>query len=65
MADVFARSARPSAVLTARRTARLAARALRRRGSDRAATFLSAGRELATAAADWRERRAVGHSPGR
>jgi len=56
MADVFSRSARPADVLTARRTARLATRALRRRGSDRIATLTSTARDLATAARDRRER---------
>jgi flavin-dependent dehydrogenase len=57
MADVFSRSARPADVLTARLTARLAARALRRRGSDRVATLSTMGRDLAVAGRDWRERR--------
>jgi len=57
MADVFSRSARPADVLTARRTARLAARALQRRGGDRIATLATMGRELAVAGRDWRERR--------
>jgi hypothetical protein len=57
MADVFSRSARPADVLTARRTARFAARALRRRGSDRVATLSTMGRDLAVAGRDWRERR--------
>jgi menaquinone-9 beta-reductase len=59
MADVFSRSARPADVLTARRTARLAARAFRRRGSDRLATLDSTAGELATAVRDWRERRPI------
>ena len=57
MADVFSRSARPADVLTARHTARLATRALRRRGGDRIATLATMGRELAVAGRDWRERR--------
>jgi len=57
MADVFSRVARPSDVLTARRTARLAGRALRRRGGDRMATLAASARDLCTALADWRERR--------
>jgi len=57
MLDVFSRSARPGDVLTARRTLRLATRALARRGSDRTATLASAARDLGTALADWRERR--------
>jgi len=57
MADVFARSARPADVLTARRTARLAARALGRRSGARIATLTTMGRELAVAGRDWRERR--------
>jgi 2-polyprenyl-6-methoxyphenol hydroxylase-like FAD-dependent oxidoreductase len=59
MADVFSRSARPADVLTARRTARLAARALRRKGSDRATTLRTSARDLAVALRDWRERAAV------
>jgi flavin-dependent dehydrogenase len=57
--DVFARSQRPGEVLTARRVLALTARALARRGGGRAATLASARREVATAAADWRERRLV------
>jgi menaquinone-9 beta-reductase len=56
MADVFARSARPSDVLSAPRTALLAARALRRRGGDRAATLAGAARDLATGLGDAVER---------
>lgn len=52
--DVFSRSRRPSSVFTARRTLRLTARALARR---RAGTIASARRDIATAFADWRERR--------
>jgi len=52
--DVFARSRRPASVFTARRTLRLTARALARR---RAGTIASARRDIATAFADWRERR--------
>jgi hypothetical protein len=59
MADVFARSARPSDVLTAPRTALLAARALRRRSGDRAATLGASAREFAIAVRDWRERAAA------
>src|SRR5436190_3384514 len=59
MLDVFSRSARPGDLPTARRTVRLAARALARRGSDRTATLASAARDLGTALADWRERRVV------
>jgi len=55
--DVFSRSARPSDVLTVRRGARLAARALARRGGSPAATLAGAARDVATAAGDWRERR--------
>jgi flavin-dependent dehydrogenase len=55
--DVFSRSARPSDVFTAGRTLRLAGRALARRGSDRTATLAGAARDVATALADWRERR--------
>jgi 2-polyprenyl-6-methoxyphenol hydroxylase-like FAD-dependent oxidoreductase len=54
--DVFARSRRPSSVLTPRRTVTLAGRALRRRGGGRTATLSTAARALATAIADWRER---------
>lgn len=54
--DVFSRSTRPSDVFTARRTLRLAGRALVRRGSDRTATLVSATRDVATALADRRER---------
>ncbi|HEY3019348.1 MAG TPA: FAD-dependent monooxygenase [Solirubrobacteraceae bacterium] len=57
--DVFARTARPASVLSARRTLRLAGRALARRGSDRTATVASAVRDVTTAIADWRERRLV------
>src|SRR3954470_9011930 len=57
--DVFSRTARPSALFTARRTLGLAARALVRRGSDRTATLASAARDVATALADRRERRVV------
>jgi flavin-dependent dehydrogenase len=56
MLDVFSRSARPSDVLTARRSLRLAGRAFARRGSDRSATLASAARDVATAVGDWRER---------
>lgn len=52
--DVFSRSRPPSSVFTARRTLRLTARALARR---RAGTIASARRDIATAIADWRERR--------
>jgi flavin-dependent dehydrogenase len=52
--DVFSRSRRPSSVFTARRTLRLTARALARR---RGGTLASARRDIATAFADWRERR--------
>jgi flavin-dependent dehydrogenase len=52
--DVFSRSRRPSSVFTARRTLRLTARALARR---RVGTLASARRDIATAFADWRERR--------
>jgi flavin-dependent dehydrogenase len=52
--DVFSRSRRPASVFTARRTLRLTARALARR---RAGTLASARRDIATAVADWRERR--------
>lgn len=52
--DVFSRSRRPSSVFTTRRTLRLTARALARR---RAGTIASARRDIATAIADWRERR--------
>jgi menaquinone-9 beta-reductase len=62
MADVFSRSARPADVLTLRRTARLATRALRRRGGDRAATLAASGRDVSTALADWRERLGVGRA---
>jgi menaquinone-9 beta-reductase len=62
MADVFSRSARPADVLTLRRTARLATRALRRRGSDRVATLAASGRDVSTALADWRERLGVGRA---
>jgi flavin-dependent dehydrogenase len=55
--DVFSRTTRPSDVFTTRRTLRLAWRAFARRGSDRAATAASAARDVATAVADWRERR--------
>ena len=57
MLDVFSRSERPMDIFTARRTLRLAGRALARRGSDRTATLASAARDVATALADWRERR--------
>jgi 2-polyprenyl-6-methoxyphenol hydroxylase-like FAD-dependent oxidoreductase len=57
MLDVFSRAARPSEVLTARRTLRLAGRALTRRGRHRMATRASAARDVAIALADWRERR--------
>jgi flavin-dependent dehydrogenase len=57
MLDVFSRTERPSDVFTARRTARLAFRALKRRGSDRATTLATLTRDAATAASDWRERR--------
>jgi 2-polyprenyl-6-methoxyphenol hydroxylase-like FAD-dependent oxidoreductase len=57
--DVFSRSTRPSDVFTARRTLRLAGRALVRRGSDRTATLVSATRDVATALADRRERLAA------
>jgi flavin-dependent dehydrogenase len=57
MLDVFSRVARPSDVLTVPRTARVVARALARRGSDRTATLAAAARDAATALADWRERR--------
>ena len=57
--DVFSRSARPSAVLTPRRTLRLTRRALARRGAHRTETLASAMRDFATAFADWRERRFV------
>jgi menaquinone-9 beta-reductase len=59
MLDVFSRTARPSSVFTARRTLRLAGRALARHGADRTATLASAGRDCATAFAHWRERRAA------
>jgi menaquinone-9 beta-reductase len=62
MADVFSRSARPAEVLTLRRSARLAARALRRRGSDRVATLAASGRDVSTAVADWRERLSAGRA---
>ena len=57
MLDVFSRTERPSSVFTARQTARLAFRALKRRGGDRAATLASLTRDAGTAASDWRERR--------
>jgi menaquinone-9 beta-reductase len=57
MLDVFSRSARPSDVLTAGRSARLVARALRRAGNDRVATLAAAAHDVRTALADWRERR--------
>jgi 2-polyprenyl-6-methoxyphenol hydroxylase-like FAD-dependent oxidoreductase len=60
MLDVFSRTERPSDVFTARRTARLAFRALKRRGSDRATTLTTLTRDAATAASDWRERRLAG-----
>ena len=44
-------------MLTPRRGARLAWRAVVRRGGDRAATLAHAAREAALVAADWRERR--------
>jgi len=59
MLDVFSRTARPSDVLTARRAARVAARALRRRGNDRMVTATRAAQDLATAVRDWRERRPI------
>jgi len=59
MADVFSRSARPADVLSARHTARLAARALRRQGSNRAGTLSASARDLAIAVRDWRERAVV------
>ena len=52
--DVFSRSRRPSGVFSAGRTLRLTGRALARR---RVGTLASARRDLATALADWRERR--------
>jgi flavin-dependent dehydrogenase len=55
--DVFSRSERPTAVFTARRTARLTARALLRRRGERASTALRARRDLAGAVSAWRERR--------
>jgi 2-polyprenyl-6-methoxyphenol hydroxylase-like FAD-dependent oxidoreductase len=57
--DVFSRSTRPSSLFTARRTLRLTAGALARRGGDRMGTLASARRDVATAVADWRERRAA------
>jgi menaquinone-9 beta-reductase len=57
MLDVFSRSARPSDVLTAGRSARVVARALRRAGNDRVATLAAAAHDVRTALADWRERR--------
>jgi flavin-dependent dehydrogenase len=50
--DVFSRTTRPSEVFTARRVLGLAGRALARRGS-----IAGARRDVATAVADWRERR--------
>jgi 2-polyprenyl-6-methoxyphenol hydroxylase-like FAD-dependent oxidoreductase len=55
--DVFSRTTRPTDVFTARRTLALAGRAFARRGSDRLGTLASARRDVATAFADWRERR--------
>jgi 2-polyprenyl-6-methoxyphenol hydroxylase-like FAD-dependent oxidoreductase len=54
--DVFSRTARPSEVLTARRTLVLTTRALARRSAGRTATLASAARDVATALADRRER---------
>ncbi len=59
MLAVFTRERSPSELLTPRRVLALAARALARRGADRAATLASMRREVATATTDWRERRAV------
>jgi 2-polyprenyl-6-methoxyphenol hydroxylase-like FAD-dependent oxidoreductase len=57
--DVFSRSTRPSSLFTARRTLRLTARALARGGGGRMGTLARARRDVATAVADWRERRAA------
>jgi hypothetical protein len=47
-----------------RRVLALSARALVRRGADRAATLGTMRREALTAAADWRERRAAQRALG-
>jgi flavin-dependent dehydrogenase len=57
--DVFSRTRRPGAFMSPVRAAQLCARALARDGADRSATLAAAARELSTALADARERRAA------
>lgn len=57
--DVFSRVRRPADVLGPRRTVRLLAAAMARRGADRSHVLREAGRDLATGLADARARAAL------